>query len=256
MKSKYLSRIPAPVLLLTSLMSINSAAISAPITFSTLPTTVISETSGPFNDSINYTPINSPPDILNSATLKIYLSDDVSSTFPGSVIDAPREWASLTSVTDGTMALASLPADEEVDPQLFDPSEHGVVLSGVAADAGIENPSVLPSTSPYFNIDVTDLIKDSNSGTLDFSLEALDLYSEISRETSPGVLNPIYALIFADALLVDPDLVLPDTIPVFEDFLFSRAELELDVTAVPIPAAIWLFGSSIFSLLVIRRKKA
>jgi hypothetical protein len=249
MKIKFIRSIP--ILSIILLVGISNSTMAG-LVFSTLPTTVISEDSGPFSESINYTPLD--PNTVTSATLKIFLSDDVSSTFPGGVIDAPRETARLTSVTDGSLAATGLPADEEVDPQLFDPSEHGVVLSGVAADAGIENPSVLPSTSSYFNFDVTDLIKDSNSGTLNFELEALDLYSAISKETSPGVLNPVYALIFADALLVDPDLVLPDTIPVFEDFLFDRAEL--DVQVVPIPAAVWLFGSGIFGLVVVRRKKA
>jgi hypothetical protein len=250
MKIKFINIIP--LLSVVLLMSISNSTMAGLIFSTTLPATAISEDSGPFSGSIEYTPFS--PNTVTSATLKIFLSDDVSSTFPGGVIDAPRETARLLSVTDGSMTANGLPADEEVDPQLFDPSVHGVQLSAVAADAGIENPSVLPSTAPYFNFDVTDLINDSNSGTLNFELEALDLYSAITKETSPGVLNPVYALIFADALLQDPDFVLPDTIPVFEDFLFNSAEL--DVQVVPVPAAVWLFGSSIFGLIVARRKRA
>ncbi len=255
MNIKYLSSTLTPMLLLVLLISTNSSTIAAPVTFTSLPSTVISENSGPFNGSINYTPFNSPPNSVNSATLKIFLSDDASNTFPGDVIDAPREFARLTSVTDGTMSASNLPADVEVDPQPFDPNVAGVSLSQVAADSGIENPSVLPSTTAYFNFDVTDLIRDSNSGTLNFSLEAPDLFSDISSTTSTGAPNPVFLLIFGSALLEDPDFVLPDTIPVFEDFLYSRAELMVDVTSVPIPAAIWLFGSSIFGLLTFRRNK-
>lgn len=249
MKIKLISSIP--VISVALLMSISNST-TAGVVFSTLPTTVISEDSGPFSGSINYTPFS--PNTVTSATLKIFLSDDVSSTFPDGVIDAPRETARLTSVTDGSLAAAGLPADVEVDPQPFDPTVAGVTLSGVATDAGIENPSVLPSTSPYFNLDVTDLINDSNSGTIDFTLEAPDLFSDILSETSPGVPNPVFLLIFGEALLQDPNFVLPPTIPVFEDFLFSRAEL--DVQLIPIPTAIWLFGSCIFGLLAVRRKQA
>jgi hypothetical protein len=249
MKIKCISSIP--VLSVALLLSFSNSTIAEPLTFSTLPTTLVSETTGPYSDSINYTPFS--PNTLTSATLKIFLSDDVSSFFPGGVIDAPREIARLTSVTDGSSALSGLPADQEVDPQSFDPSIHGVDLSAIATAAGVENPSVLPSTAPYFNLDVTDLINDSNSGTLSFSLSAPDLFADILPETPSGLPNPVFQLIFAEALLFDPNFVAPPVFTVTEDFLFSRAELE--VVIVPIPAAIWLFGSSIIGLLYVGRNK-
>lgn len=236
------------ILLAVLLIGFNGTSIAATMNFNLTPASsvLISEDSGIFTGKVNYS-ISNPADIT-SATLSIVLSDDSSSFFPlgapGTVIDAPREIARLTSVRDGTTSIFPF-AEAEVDPHFFGP-QHPTHLT--ARTAGIEEPSVAPSDASYFNLDVTDLIKNSNSGMLEFSLIAPDLFEDIL----PGTLT--YNLIVGDAagfgILLPPNVPLP----VHEDFLFKSAQL--NVAVVPIPAAIWLFGSSLLGLqLLFSRRK-
>jgi|GEM_PF-6932512 len=226
------------------LVGFNGVAVASTMNFNLTPASsvLIEENAGAFNGKVNYS-ISNPADII-SATLSIVLSDDVSTFFPGGVIDAPREVARLTRVQDGSTSIFPF-ADAEVDPHLFGP-QHPTHLQ--AASAGIEEPTIAPSDASYFNLNVTDLVRNSNSGMLQFSLIAPDLYETIL----PGTLT--YNLIVGDAagfgILLPPNVPLP----VHEDFLFKSAQLK--VTVVPIPAAIWLFGSSILGLLFVRRKIA
>jgi hypothetical protein len=243
MKIKYISS--APLLLTILLLSFNNATVAVTMTFSSMPPSpvLISETSGTYDGAVNYTPIANPGDIT-SATLSFVLSDDVSAFFPGGVIDAPREIARLTRVQDGSAAIFPF-ADVEVDPHLFGLPHPNIFQ---ASAAGIEEPTIVPSDASYFNLDVTNLVQSSNSGMMEFSLIAPALFEDIL----PGTLT--YNLIVGDAagfgILLPPGAPLP----VHEDFLFKSAQLT--VTVVPIPAAIWLFGSSILGLLFVRRKYA
>ncbi len=228
--------------------------MAASLTFSSTPVSeLISENSGTFNSKVNYNPSSWDPNNVTSAILRIFLSDDVSSIFAPN-IDAPREWASLTSVTDGAQAVCCLLSNVEVDPQLFDGSVHGVTEAAAAATAGIENPSVLPSMLPYFDLDVTSLIMLSNSGMLNFSLEALDLYGDVLPGTST------HDLILAEAASLG--LNLPDNVPfpVIEDFIFNQAELTVEfdqINAIPAPPAIFLIGiGGLLGLVFNRKRKA
>ncbi len=246
MKNKNLCNIP--VFLFMLLVSINNTVAAASLTFSSTPTSeVISEGSGVFNSSVNYNPSSWDPGNVTSASLKIFLADDVSTVFTPN-IDAPREWASLTSVTDGGLeAIIGGPINSEVDPQLFDNTHTGNVE---AAEAGIEDPSVSPSLLPYFSLNVTSLIQNSNSGTLNFSLMALDLYSAVLPGTAA------HNLILADAASLGLDLPTDLPFPVFEDFIFNQAELSVDFDqAVTAPPAVLLIGSGLLGLLVTRKKK-
>jgi hypothetical protein len=246
MKNKNLCNIP--VFLFILLVSTMNTATASTLTFSSaLTSDVITEDSGVFNSSVNYSASSWDPNNVTSASLKIFLSDDVSTVFTPN-IDAPREWASLTSVSDGGLeAINNGPIDVEVDSQLFDSSHPGFAA---AAAAGIEDPSVLPSLLPYFALDVTNLIQNSNSGTLNFSLMALDLYSAVL----PG--TEAHDLILADAASLG--LILPPNLdfPTFEDFIFTQAELSVDFDqAVTAPPAVLLIGSGLLGLLVTRKKK-
>lgn len=250
MKNKYLCNIP--VLLFAFLVNFNNAAVAASLTFSSTPVSeIISETSDPFSSKVNYDPSSWDPINVTSASLRIFLSDDVSRIFAPN-IDAPREWASLTSVTDGAESVNGLPNDVEVDPQLFDGSVHGTAEADAAAAAGIENPSELPSIFPYFDLDVTSLIQLSNSGMLNFSLEALNLYDDVLPGTST------HDLILAEAFALNVPVPPDRAFPVFEDFIFNQAELtvEFDQTsAVPAPSAFFLIGIGGLSGLLFNRKK-
>lgn len=253
MNNQYL--INSRLVLFGLLLSINNIAIATTLTFSSVPVSpiLISETTGAFNGTVNYNPGSFDPTSVSAATLSIFLSDDVSAVFTPN-IDAPREFASLTSVSDGALAVGALPANVEVDPQLFNsPSPSN---NTAAADAGIEDPSVPPTTSPYFDIDVTNLIQNSTSGILAFSLQALSLFPDIFPEISPGVPNPAFPLIVGEALAVDPTFPTPPFFPVFEDFFFNQAQLTVQAQAIPAPPVIWLMVCGILGLLFSKRKLA
>ncbi len=255
MKKTYL--VNSPILMFTLLMGICHTSIAAALTFTSIPSNpvLISETDGPFNGTVNYTPLKD----VTSAKLTIFLSDDPSSFFspppPASpVIDSPREWASLTSVTDGGLeAIIGASVDVEVDPQLF-VAPHPT--PDVATAAGIENPGVppespvLPTTAPYFNLDVTNLIQNSNSGAINFTLAALSLYPTIQPSTQA------HDLILADAATLG--ITLPPNVPfpVNEDFFFNQAQLTVEGVVIPTPSAIGLMAFGLFGMLFINRIKS
>ncbi len=235
---------PISAFLFVLFITANNIANAASFMFSSpLTNQTISEDSGTFNGSVNYNPANWNPNNVTSASLKIFLSDDISATF-GSVIDSPREWARLASVSDGSIVQNGLNLDVEVDPHLFGSNHPGF---DIAAAAGIEDPNVPPSTAGYFDFDVTNLIKNSNSGILGFSLVALALYDDVLPT------DPAYQLILDDAAASGfPFPFDPLFIPVFEDFIFNQAELTVQVTA---PPAFFLIGVGLLGLICTRKKQ-
>jgi hypothetical protein len=80
----------------------------------------------------------------------------------------------------------------------------------------------------YFNYDVTALLG-GTSGTLSFTLDALD-----TRTNFPFLLG---------------------SGSYFEDFNYEDAELTIETSPVPVPAAIWLLGSGLIGLFGISGKK-
>jgi len=222
--------------ILLFIFSINIAH-ATPFTYSTgTLNRYASETNGDQHISLGYTPIVNTVDI-SSAILTVYLKDDLTTVFTPSNIDAPREFARLHNVKDGSLT-ASADLTTEVDPHLFSSNDPNVIAAATAltalgvsstdlatnaASAGIENPSVVPSTAGYFNLDVTSLIKGSNSGMLEFDLMARNFYSDISST------DPVYALIVAAAQSVNPNYSAPNSFPVFEDFIIDSARLTINV---------------------------
>ncbi|MGR9114453.1 MAG: PEP-CTERM sorting domain-containing protein [Gammaproteobacteria bacterium] len=243
------------VLFIFLFISHQASAATQTFNFTPSASELVSENdSAPFTASVDYSGQSWQPGRVTSATLTLFLSDDVSSTFLPN-IDAPREWAQLMSVSAGASALsaADLPAAVEVDPQPFQADDPLVaaaatqlgtdpaVLVSIAANAGIENPAVLPSTSGYFDVDVTSLLNNSNSGLLEFSLIALALYSDITDATNPEALNFINA--------VNQSSI--DSFPVNEDFLFDQAQLTVEF--VPEPSLIWLLSIGLVGMSTISR---
>ena len=246
--------------ILSTVMSINTAFASVSYMFSSAATSdLITENSGTYTDSISYTPLWSPGSVT-SATLTLFLSDDVSTTLKGfNAIDIPREWAQVKNISDGAFSTGSqAPVEVEQTNPLFDTANSFPFNSTFSGSDGYESPLtsnpitgaaliqaalgvglVVPSVSGY-TFDVTALMNNAGlSGNLSFDLMALNLYD-------PSGLPP--AFVAAAALFGFSTTLVQTT---YEDFLFTGAQLT--VSAVPEPSMYMLLILGIFSMFMSRK---
>jgi len=243
-----------------SMLNISIAMASTTYTFNGAVTSdLITENSGTYTNSINYTPLWSPGSVT-SATLTLFLSDDVSTTLKGfNAIDIPREWAHVTDIRDGALSMGGQAAIEvESTNLLFDPLNAAPFNTIFSGSNGFESPIasspisvaalvnaslgiglVTPSTAGY-SFDVTSLMNGlSPSGNLSFDLEALNLYD-------PAALPP--AFVAAAAIFGFSTALVQTT---YEDFIFHGAQLT--VSAVPEPSMYMLLILGLFSMLMTRK---
>ncbi len=228
----------------------------------------------PYNGVVNYTKGLWATGGVSSAYLTFSLGDAASSNSP-TFIHPVREWAQVRSVNDGASSLTTLPASIEVNPQSFVAGTTfsrtiDVVVGGVtipytinytttAADValasalGVKNPgttSVAGSVGNYFNLDVTSLLNTSNSGKLNFTLGVDAKYPDIAYGST--------AYTIASGLVGGTNLVAGQPLFIIEEYLFKNATLNVNYTpapaAVPVPGAVWLFGSALAGLIGFRRK--
>jgi len=249
------------VLLFTlSMLNISIAMASTTYTFSgAAASDLITENSGTYSGSIGYTPLWSPGTVT-SATLTLFLSDDISTTLKGfGAIDIPREWAQVTNISDGAFNTGSHSAVEvEQTNPLFDKVNSFPFNSTFSGSDGFESPLtsnpisevaliaaalgiglIEPSVAAY-TFDVTGLMNNAGlSGNLSFDLIALNLYD-------PASLPPAFV---AAAAIFGFSTALAQT--TYEDFLFTGAQLT--VSAVPEPSMYMLLILGIFSLLMSRK---
>ena len=242
-----------------SMLNISLAMASTTYTFNSAVTSdLISEASGTYTNSINYTPLWTPGTVT-SATLTLLLSDDVSTTLKGvGAIDLPREWALVTDIRDGASSLGPQAAVEvETTNPFFDPANVFPLNSVFAGSNGYESPLtanpitgadlgfaalgiglISPSIAGY-SFDVTSLLNASPTGVLSFDLVALDLYNTSS-------LPPEFVAL---ANLFGFNQTLAQT--TYEDFLFTGAELT--VSAVPEPSMYFMLALGLFGMFMSRR---
>ncbi len=259
--------------ILTSLTTLALMAGSAAASASTTNTftstnsaqVLVTELAG-YNGSINYTKANSDTSLhgnILSAFLTFNLQDDKSSSL-STAIDMPREWAKLTSVADGTYSLSSLPGSVEVEshpltgalinaglmiqgkPQISD--ENATIAANYANSIGAENflaADSVPTPADYFiNMDVTNLLKESNSGVLNFGLAVDVKYADIAYPSAQfDAIKAFMGIALANA-----------PITMFEDYYLNGATLNVTYAPVPVPGAVWLFGSALAGLIGFRRK--
>jgi hypothetical protein len=275
-----------------ALMAGSAAASASSATFNAFPTdksTVVVEANAdfvnnlgiaspiadtPYNGVVNYTKGLWATGGVSSAYLTFSLGDAASSNSPA-FIRPVREWAQVRSVNDGASSLTTLPASIEVNPQSFVVGTIfsrtiPVVVGGVtipyvlnytttaddvalASALGVKNPaetSVAGSVGNYFNLDVTSLLNASNSGKLNFSLGVDSKYPDIAYGSN--------AYTIASLLVGGTNLPAGQPIFMTETYLFKNATLNVNYTpapaAVPVPAAVWLFGSALAGLIGFRRK--
>lgn len=266
--------------ILTSLTTLalmaGSAAASASPTTNTFTSTnsaqvlVTELTPAGYNGLINYTKANSDTSVhgnILSAFLTFNLQDDKSSSL-GTAIDMPREWAKLTSVADGIHSLSTLPGSVEVDSHPLSPAiiNAGLLIQGkpqlsdanantaanYANSIGAENflaANAVPTPANYFiDLDVSNLLIQSNSGSLNFGLAVDAKYEDITYSANP--LSQFQALkAFMGAALPN------STIFMTEDYYLNHATLNVTYAApVPVPSAVWLFGSALAGFIGFRRK--
>jgi len=257
---KKLSKFFIVAVILSTVMSINTAFASVGYTFSSAATSdLITENSGTYSGSIGYTPLWSPGTVT-SATLTLFLSDDISTTLKGfGAIDIPREWAQVTNVSDGAFnAGLYAPVEVEQTNPLFDTANAFPFNSTFSGSDGFESPLtsnpitaaaliaaasgiglVEPSVAAY-TFDVTALMNNAGlSGNLSFDLVALNLYD-------PASLPP--AFVAAAAIFGFSTALVQST---YEDFLFTGAQLT--VSAVPEPSMYVLLILGLFSMLMSRK---
>ncbi len=235
----------------------------------------------PYNGVVNYTKGLWATGGVSSAYLTFSLGDAASTNEPA-YIHPVREWAQVTSVSNGASSLTTLPASVEVNPQPF---VEGVLYSKIlqvvigknpvtgkdittpytlnykttaadvalASQLGVKNPgttSVASSVGNYFNLDVTDLLNASNGGKLNFTLGVDGKYSDIAYGST--------AYTIASLLVGGTNLTAGQPIWMIEEYLFKNATLNVNYTpapaAVPVPGAVWLFGSALAGLIGFRRK--
>lgn len=223
------------VLLITNTVFATNQTFPAPPSELTLITEQVSPKSTPDPSLYPGGPVSSLPisityttglwtNDVSSAKLRVCLQDDLSTNFPPH-FDSPREFALITDIQDGT---SSTPNTEvEISPNLFVAGEDGVPpppkgteLVATATEAGIENPSILPSASSRcYEVDVTAMLNSSNTGTLSFNLNIIDHYPDITPTSNPDAFNLITA--FAIANGVPPE----NPFHVWEDYVYEKAEL-------------------------------
>ncbi|GEM_PF-3671074 len=168
--------------------------------------------------SVSYSGLDSP---ITSAILTIFLSDDESSSFPG-FVDIPTENAELAFVTGNASDVSpGLIAEVDGNSVLFSglPVDDNGALSGPPP---IATPP-LGTVGSYFNFDVTSLLNPGiTSGTVSFDLVAQDLIASFPPLLGGG--------------------------PYIEDFNYEGAELAIETSAVPLPAAVWFMASGLIAL--------
>jgi len=266
--------------ILTSLTTLALMAGSAAASASTTNTfnstnsaqVLVTELAG-YNGSINYTKANSDTSLhgnILSAYLNFNLSDDASSSLPA-VVDTSREWAKFTTAfTDGSHSLTAPTGSLEVQilpitgidilngQGISNPTTAQQIAATFAASRmtalGFENVlgnSSANSAANYWSLDVTSLLQASNSGTLGFGLGVDAKYADIPYYT-PGTtnVNPDWTLVNTVLLGSVPN----STIPLAEDYFLNHATLDVTYAPVPVPGAVWLFGSALAGLIGFRRK--
>ena len=266
-----------------ALMAGSAAASASQGTFTTGGAMVTESTN--YNGAIHYTQGLWNLGGVSSATLTINLQDDNSATATA-LIDSPREWAKLTTpLTDGTHTLAT-------DSTSIEVGVHPITAAGIIA--GMDAQGVLPTNATplgaaqlaaitaaapgwatsisnlgfenllgktpaaeaanYWTLDVTSLLNASNSGTLGFGLGVDAKYADIPYYL-PGTttVNPDWTLVNQ---VLAGSLTPGANIAQFEDYRLNIATLTVNYTpaAVPVPGAVWLFGSALAGLIGFRRK--
>lgn len=248
------------LIFLLSIINISVAMASTTYIFnSTATSDLITENSGTYTGSINYTPQWSPGSVT-SATLTLFLSDDISTTLQGfNAIDIPREWAHITNIRDGASSMGSQTAVEvEQTNPLFNSTNFfpfkttfpgsdgfespltsypitGSALVGAALGIGLIQPSIAE-----YSFDVTSLMNGfAPSGNLSFDLEALNLYDSAS----------LPFVFVAAAAIFGFNTALPQT--TYEDFIFTGAQLS--VSAIPEPSMFVLLVLGLFGMFMSRK---
>lgn len=243
-----------------SMLNTSIAMASTPYTFNGAVTSaLISEDSGTYTSSINYTTPWTPGSVT-SATLTLFLSDDVSTTFGGfNAIDIPREFAQVTNISNGVSSLGSQAAVEVEQTNPFFNSANVFPLNTVFTGsdgyesplttypitpfaltaAGSGNGFITPSVSAY-TFDVTSLMNSPSTGVLSFDMVALNLYDPTTLPLSLVVISNLFG--FNQSLAQSTH----------EDFLFTGAQLT--VSAVPEPSMYMMFALGLFGMFVFRRR--
>jgi len=257
-KMKKLFKTSIALVFSLSLLNISNAMAITQTFFGAAASDLITETSGTYTSSINYTPFWTPGNVT-SATLTLLLSDDVSTTLNSvGAIDLPREWARVTDIRDGASSLGSQAAVEvETTNPFFDPANVFPLNSVFSGSDGYESPlTANPITGPDlvlaasgvglispsiagYSFDVTSLLNASSTGVLSFDLVALDLYN-----TS---LLPAQFVALANLFGFNQQLAQTT----YEDFLFTGAELR--VSAVPEPSMYLMLALGLFGMFVSRK---
>jgi len=242
-----------------SMLNISLAMASTTYTFNSAVTSdLISETSGTYTNSINYTPLWTPGTVT-SATLTLFLSDDVSTTLGGfNAIDIPREFAHVTNISDGASSLGLQAAVEvEQTNPFFDPVNVFPLNTVFPGSDGYESPlTTFPITAPAltaaalghglitpsisaYTFDVSSLMNISPTGVLSFDMVALDLYDTTTLPPAFVVIGKLFGF--------DPGLIQTT----HEDFLFTGAQLS--VSAVPEPSMYLMLALGLFGMFMSRR---
>lgn len=243
-----------------SILNISLAMASTTYIFNSAATSnLITENSGTYTGSINYTPLWSPGSVT-SATLTLFLSDDISTTLQGfNAIDIPREWAHVTNISDGASSMGPQAAVEvEQTNPLFDSANSFPFKTTFSGSDGFESPlTSYPITGPAlvnavlglgliqpsitgYSFDVTSLMNGfAPSGNLSFDLEALNLYDSAS----------LPFVFVAAAAIFGFNTALPQT--TYEDFIFTGAQLT--ISAVPEPSMFMLLILGLFSMFMSRK---
>lgn len=197
-------------------------ANASTFTFTDSVTGLVTETSS-ITRTVGYSGLDGA---ITSAFLTIDLSDDESSTFTG-FVDVPVEYARLT-VGGNTFTSDDIDGNNTAIP--FTSIEADLIVGGTfsltpPSASATPNPA-LGTVDTYFNVDVTSLLG-GTSGSLSLSLSALDTISNFPSFLGGGAYT--------------------------EDYTYQNATLT--ITTVPVPAAVWLMGSSL-GLLGLSRKKS
>jgi hypothetical protein len=179
-------------------------------------------------------------DVVHNGT-EIRVSDGSQAVFFGAVSGAGSYTGTGSLFFEGDLAPGNSPALVTADNDMT----LGTVSTTVMEIAGITR------GSEYDAFDITGNL--SLGGTLDIDL--LDMFAPSHGDnfdlfTAESITGNFASLLFPE---LDGDLLWD--LALYEDFSGSIDVLRLSVSSVPVPAAVWLFGSGLLGLLGVARRK-